>query len=90
VVAVLDVSEGESTVASVRRELEAAGRVDSFRGQAAIRLAQRVDESSAVMGFAALVAQLEKTMDAALAGAEAQELDFLDEVRARRDRKLTG
>jgi hypothetical protein len=81
--------EDKSTVEAVTRELEAAGRENTFRGRAAIALAARVDASTAVMGFAALVSQLEKTMDAALEGAEKAH-DALDELRAKRDRKYAS
>jgi hypothetical protein len=74
------------TVASVRAELEAAGRVDTYLGSAALALAERIDRSTAVMGFAALVKELRSTMAAALSGA-AVAADPLDELAARRDGK---
>lgn len=79
--------EDKSTVEAVTRELEAADRADSYKGRAAIALARRIDASTAVMGFAPLVAQLEKTMDAALAGVEAEDSPIVrmrDELAARR------
>lgn len=75
------------TAASVKAELEAGGRLESFRGQAALRLAERIDGSTAVMGFASLVSQLEKTMDAAMAGVRdaTSPVDRMrDELAARR------
>jgi hypothetical protein len=74
------------TVASVQAELEAAGRADTYLGSAALALAERIDRSTAVMGFAALVKELRSTMAAALAGA-AVAADPLDELAARRDGK---
>jgi len=79
--------QGSGTLDAVRFELTAAGRLDSWLGQAALSLAERIDASTAVMGYAALIKELRSTMDAALAGAETV-ADPLDELRARRDRKL--
>lgn len=75
-----------STSKSVRAQLEQAGRSETYLGQAAIALAERIDSSRSVMGFAALVKELRVTMDAALAGVKVAE-DPIDELRARRDRK---
>lgn len=80
-------SEDESTVEAVKRELKAAGRIDTFRGRAAIKLAARIDAATAVMGFAQLVKQLESTMDAALAGVKKPDSPVIrmrDELAARR------
>lgn len=76
-----------STVEAVRAELVAAGRADSYLGRAALALAYRVDTSTAVMGFAALVKELRATMDAAT-GDVTSAGDPVDELRARRDRIL--
>lgn len=81
-------AEGPTLVA-VRAQLVAAGRSGTYLGAAAIKLAERIDSSTAVMGFAALVKQLEATMGAALAGVKVAD-DPVDEVRALRDRKLAG
>lgn len=75
-----------TTRSRVQAELDAAGRGETYLGAAALALADRIDQSTAVMGFAALVKELRATMDAALAGAKAKG-DELDELRARRDRK---
>lgn len=83
------VENSVSTVATVTRQLEMTGRLDTYLGAAAVQLAQRIDASTAVMGFAALVKELRSTMDAALEGVQVAD-DPLDELRARRDRKLTG
>ena len=77
------------TVASVQAELEAAGRADTYLGSAALALAERIDRSTAVMGFAALVKELRSTMAAALAGASVA-ADSLDELAARRAGKRAG
>lgn len=77
------------TVEQVRIELERAERLDTYLGASALALAERIDQSTAVMGFAALVRELRSTMAAALAGA-ARAADPLDEVKARRDRKLAA
>lgn len=77
------------TVAAVRAQLEAAGRAETYLGAAALALAERIDNSTAVMGFAPLVKELRSTMDAALAGVKVAG-DPVDELRARRDRKLAG
>jgi len=72
-------------VEAVRAELEAAGRADTYLGRAAAALAVRIDESTAVMGFAALVKELRATMQAATEGVVVQ-ADPIDELRERRDR----
>jgi hypothetical protein len=54
-----------------------------------LALAERVDSSTAVMGFAALVKELRVTMDAAMAGVTTA-VDPVDELRAWRDRKYAG
>jgi hypothetical protein len=73
----------------VLTELEQAGRAETYLGAAALALADRIDQSTAVMGFAALVKELRVTMEAATAGARAT-ADPVDELRARRDRKYAG
>lgn len=78
-----------TTRSRVQAELDAAGRGETYLGAAALALADRIDQSTAVMGFAALVKELRSTMDAALVGAK-KAADPLDELRARRDRKLAS
>lgn len=77
-------------VEAVRRELEAAQRLDSFLGQQALGLAARIeaggDTGSAV---AALSKELRAVMDAALADAP-KAADALDELSERRRRKASG
>jgi len=72
-------------------KLEAAGRLDTPEGQAALMLAYRVDVGMAETGsaIASLVRQFHATLAAALDGAQA-EMDEVDELRARRERKLAG
>lgn len=78
-----------TTTSRVRAELEAAGRLETYLGAAALALADRVDNATAVMGFAALVKELRSTMTAAMAGVQAA-ADPIDEVKARRDAKLAA
>lgn len=78
-----------STRSRVQAELEAGGRAETYLGAAALALADRIDQSTAVMGFAALVKELRSTMDAAMAGVKVA-ADPVDELRARRDRKYAG
>jgi len=71
----------------VTRELEAAGRLDTWAGQVALELAYRVaspHETGAAV--ASLYKQFREAMAEALAGV-AVAADPLDEIRARRDRK---
>jgi HPt (histidine-containing phosphotransfer) domain-containing protein len=75
-----------TTVAAVTAQLEAADRLQTYLGASAVALAHRIDQSTAVMGFAALVKELRSTMDAALAGVKVAD-DPIDELRARRDGK---
>lgn len=78
-----------STHSRVLADLEKAGRAETYLGAAALALADRIDQSTAVMGFAALVKELRSTMDAAMAGVTVAD-DPVDELRARRDRKYAG
>jgi len=52
----------------------------------AMQLARRVDQATAVMGYAALVKQLMATLDAAMKGV-AVRTDAVDDLKARRDAK---
>ena len=74
------------TQAAVMAELEAAGRVETVLGAAALALAERIDSSTAVMGFAPLVKELRSTMEAALEGSQTR-VTKLTELRAARDAK---
>lgn len=70
-------------------ELEEAGRLDTIRGQAALVLARRLDSRTMDTGsaVAAVVRQLDATVEAAVAGAH-MAADPVDELRRRRDEKL--
>lgn len=70
----------------MQAELDESGRAETYLGAAALALADRIDQSTAVMGFAALVKELRATMDAALAGVQ-KAADPLDELKRRRDAK---
>ena len=80
---------GSGVVGATRAELEAACRVDTVLGQAALKLAERIDSSTAVMGFAALVRELRETMVEAVRDAE-QRSDALDEIQQRALELLRG
>ena len=73
------------TVVAVRTELAAAGRDTTYLGSIAVALADRMDGSRSIMGYAAMAKELRSTMDQALAGVKAA-ADPVDELRARRDR----
>lgn len=76
---------GVTTEAAVVAELEGAGRLGSWRGAAAVALAKKIDAAGANQGYAGLIAQLEKTMAAAMVGVTPA--DEVDELRRRRDAK---
>lgn len=76
-------------VPAVLAELTAAGRLEGHLGASALALAARIDSSTSVQGFAALVKELRAVMAAALAGVQS-EADPVDELRGRRDRKRAG
>jgi hypothetical protein len=79
-----------SVAAAVRAELDTAGRVDTTLGQAALRLAARIDGGGDTgAGMASLSRELRATMDAALRNA-AKSADRLDELAARREQKAAG
>ena len=72
------------------RELEAAGRLDTVFGQAALVLARRIESPMETgASIASMTKQLRETMADALKGAQ-QVADPLDEIRARRDSKRAG
>ncbi len=75
--------------AAVRATLEDAGRLSTPLGQVALALARRLDSPSGDTGagLAALAKQLAATMAAVTADVRPAD-DLLDELRARRDRKL--
>lgn len=84
VVALPSRQQSSGLYASTLRELEAAGRVDTVDGQAALVLALRIEASQVDTGssFAALIRELRATKDAALASAPAT--GPVDELRRKR------
>lgn len=72
-------------VVAVRAELEASGRDGTYMGALALTLADRMDGSKSIMGYAAMAKELRSTMDAALVGVRVA-ADPVDELRLRRDR----
>jgi|SRR6266576_3964440 len=81
--------EEETIEARTRVVLEAASRLASPLGAAAIRMAHILDTSMTMNGYASLVKQWNETLETALAGAVV-EPDKVDELRAFRDRKFAG
>lgn len=69
----------------VRRELEAAGVLDTALGQQAVTIAVRMADAAAT-ALAPLSKELRSVMAAATRGAET-EADPVDELKLRRDRK---
>ena len=69
-------------------DLEAAGRLDTVKGQTLLRLAREADSGRVTAAqLGSLASNLLKVEDAALAGARRPEPDRLDEVSERRRRK---
>lgn len=83
---------GKGLVASVRRDLEAAGVVDKYHGQLAIELARQMTAAGAT-GISSLSKELRVVMDVALAGVApksgegAVEEDEVAKARQARERK---
>lgn len=86
-----DAPDSATTYAAALRELREANRVDSALGQAALRLAARIDASATDSGsaLAAMVRQLQQTLRAATADASVDG-DPIDELRARREARQGG
>lgn len=75
-------------MAAVTAELTAAGMLDSYQGQAALLLARRMESGDdTAPALAQMVRQLRETMASALSSAVPDEVDPVDELRARRDRR---
>jgi hypothetical protein len=87
----LFVAPASGLSAATAAELEAAGRLETSLGQAALVLARRVDGGDREPGsaLASLVREHRASLAEALRGAQ-QAASPLDEVKARRDRKLAG
>ncbi len=85
-VAVRELDGHRGVVATVTAELTAVGMLDTHQGQAALLLARRM-ESGRDTGAALsqMVRQLRETMASALASQEPDEVDPVDELRARRE-----
>jgi hypothetical protein len=77
-----------SVAAATIAELEAAGRLDTATGQAAVALARRIDAAGAETGssLAAVARQHMATLAEAVKNASVA-ADPLDELRMRRERK---
>ena len=77
-------------LAATRAELDVAGRAGSHAGQAALLLAERIEfGENTGSAVAQMVRQLHDTMSRALADA-AVDVDPVDELRARRERRRAG
>lgn len=77
---------------AVRVELEAADRLGTSLGQAALGLARRIDRGGLMetgSAYAALVREMRATLAAATAGAAVAD-DPVDELRRRRERRRAG
>lgn len=86
---VIEGAEGPLT-RSTRLELEAAGRADSSVGQLALLAARRLDAGGETgSAVAALMREHRATVAEAVRGAQ-KAGDKLDELRAKRDRKLAA
>lgn len=80
-----------SVAAATMAELASAGRPETAVGQAALALARRIDHAAAETGsaLAALVREHRAALAEAVRDAEGK-ADPLDELQARRGRKLAG
>ena len=88
---VMPVDPGVELWSATMAELNAAGRVSSAAGQAALVLAKRIDASQGETGagLAALVKQHGATLADAVKGSRAV-VSPLDELRLARERKRAG
>ena len=85
---ILSIPTGLGSVTA--RELDAADRLDTVLGQAALVLARRIESPMETgSSIASMTKQLRETLADALKGAQ-QVADPLDEIRARRDSKRAG
>lgn len=82
-------SVGSRLAAATLAELEQAGRAETAAGQAALALARRIDAAGSETGtaLAAMVREHRATLADAVRDAK-KAADPLDELRARRERKL--
>lgn len=88
---IADVPEGGALTRATTAELDAAGRLESSAGAAALVLARRIDGSAADTGsaVAAMVREHRAALIEALRGAKAAE-DPIDQLRQRREQKRSG
>jgi hypothetical protein len=77
-------------VATTRRELEQAGRLDTALGQQALLLAERMASPFASAAAVASLAKRHSDLIAALVPPAPGKPDFLDELAERRLRKASG
>lgn len=84
-------------VAATRAELRAAGKLGTALGQQAVRLAQQMSGNETAAGMAALSKELRTVMSELLSAKPpaggvtgVAVVDKVDELRARRDRKLAA
>lgn len=76
---------------AVKAELEAARRTNTVAGQHALELANRIVNAPGMnTGVAALSKQLQNVLAEALRGSTGPQVNPLDELKARRDRKRTA
>lgn len=83
-------ADGAGIAPAVARQLEVAKRLDTPLGQAALTLARRIDESRDTgAAMASMTRELRATLADALQGV-AQEGNRVDDLRARRLKRLSG
>lgn len=76
---------------AVQAELEAAGKLNTVSGQHALELASRIVNAPGMnTGVAALSKQLQNVLAEALRGTAGPQVNPLDELKKRRDRKRTA
>lgn len=84
-------SGSNSLLKATLAELEAAGAADSLLGQQALTIAEEMSgQGMGASGMAALSKELSRVMVEALRAGQAAMPDALDELRARREKKLAG
>jgi hypothetical protein len=90
-VATLPVAPDTSLADVVRRDLEAASRLDTLPGQLALALALRLTAvGTTASSVATLSKELRALMAEALAGTVVRRRDLIDEIGARREQKAAG
>jgi hypothetical protein len=79
-----------SLAAIVRRDLESAGRLETFAGQQALAIAEQMVAPGTRSSFATLNKELTRAMSEAMAGAKPREPDRLDDLATRRALKVAS